>query len=121
MSEIPKEGELVDSDEDRFPKKKSYFHPLSGMVILGLDWLAFGLDFFSGFTALAVVSAATFGVTYAAVNKIQQKLHGDSPKTARKKALIGATAAGVPFPITGTLVGAAIIALSGLRGFGRKR
>jgi hypothetical protein len=118
----PVEGELVEpkggtpaaADAD-----KTYFHPLSGVVILSLDTIAFGLDLFSGFTALAVVSAATFGATYAAVKKIQVSLHGDDPKAARKKALIGATAAGVPIAITGTFVGAAILAASGLRGLSR--
>jgi hypothetical protein len=117
MSE-PKEGEVVERKEGDLPKNKTYFHPLSGMVILGVDWLAWGLDFFSGFTAVLAVAAGSFGVTYAAVTAIQQKLHGDDPKTARKKAMMGAAAAGVPFPVTGTIVGAAIIALSGLKGFG---
>ena len=121
MSQEPIEGEIVEPGTAEVSKGKTYFHPLSGAVILGLDWLDFGLDLFSGFTALAVVSAATFGATYAAVTTIQQKLHGDSPKTARKKALLGAAAAGVPFPITGTIAGAAILALSGLNGFGRRK
>jgi len=115
----PREGEVV--EPGKVPSGKTYFHPLSGAVILGLDWLAFGLDLFSGFAAVAVVSTATFGVTYAAVSTIQRKLHGDDPKTAKKKALIGAAAAGVPFPITGTIVGAAILALSGLPRLGRRR
>jgi len=114
------EGELVEPHKPGKPGR-TYYHPLSGMVILGLDWLAFGLDFFSGFTAVAVVSVATFGTTYAAVSVIQRKLHGDDAKTAKRKALLGATAAGVPFPITGTIVGAAIIALSGLPRLGRRK
>jgi len=37
-----------------------------------------------------------------------------SPSAARRKALLGAVAAGVPFPITGTILGTAILVLSGL-------
>ncbi|MBI3551220.1 MAG: hypothetical protein HY077_01775 [Elusimicrobia bacterium] len=117
----PIEGEIVDAPASALPRRASYFHPLSGMVILGLDWLAFGLDFFSGFVALAVVSALTFAATFALVSSIQSKLHGDPPKTAAWKAFLGALAAGVPFPITGTIVGAAILALSGLPRLGRRQ
>lgn len=114
MSEEPIEGEIVEPRGHEPALRKSFFHPLSGMVILGLDWLAFGLDFFSGFAALAVVSVVTFAATFMLVSLIQKRLHGDSPRAAAWKAFLGAVAAGVPFPITGTIVGAVILALSGL-------
>jgi hypothetical protein len=120
MSQEPLEGEIVEPRQPVFPEKKSFFHPLSGMVILGLDWLAFGLDFFSGFAALAVVSILTFAVTFILVSKVQRRLRGDPPQAAAVKAFLGAAAAGVPFPIAGTVVGAAIIAMSGLPRLGRR-
>lgn len=116
-----KEGEIVGPEPSPAPRKKSFFHPLSGLVILGLDWLAFGMDFFSGFAALLVVSVATFAATFALVSAIQRRLHGDSPAAAAGKAFLGAVAAGVPFPVTGTIVGAAILALSGLADLARRR
>jgi hypothetical protein len=94
-------------------KARTYFEPLSGAIILGIDWLAFGADFFSGFLALAVVAVAAFAATFYSVRRIQLRA-GDDERAAMIKALIGAAAAGVPFPVTGTIVGAAIIALSGL-------
>ena len=72
------------------------------------------MDFFSGFAALAIVSVLAFMATYIGVELVQRKLHGDSSKKAALKALLGAIAAGVPFPVTGTIVGAAILALSGI-------
>ena len=116
-----KEGEIVGPEPPVAPKKRSFFHPLSGMVILGLDWLAFGMDFFSGFAALLIVSVATFAATFAMVSLIQRRLNGDSPGAAAGKAFLGAVAAGVPFPVTGTIVGAAILALSGLPDLARRR
>lgn len=95
-------------------KSESFFHPLSGAIILGVDWLAFGLDLFSGFAALAVVSVLAFAVTFYGVAWAQLRLRKDSTNAAYLKAFLGAVAAGVPFPITGTIVGAAILALSGL-------
>lgn len=116
MKEEPVEGEVVEPAGKEPALSKSFFHPLSGIVILGLDWLAFGMDFFSGFAALAVVSVLTFVVTFMLVLRIQRHLHGDEPRVAAWKAFLGALAAGVPFPVTGTIVGAAILALSGLKG-----
>ena len=56
---------------------------------------------------LAIVAA------YAAVWRIQSRV--DAPRLAHAKAIAGAVAAGVPFPVAGTLVGGLILALSGLR------
>ena len=39
----------------------------------------------------------------------------NSPGVAHAKAAAGALAAGVPFPVTGTIVGGLILVLSGLR------
>jgi len=93
---------------------RSFFHPASGAVILGLDWLAFGTDVLTGFVELAVSSVVVFVVTYLAVQTIQRRLHGDSLQASRLKAVLGAVAAGLPFPIGGTILGAAILLMSGL-------
>jgi hypothetical protein len=106
-------GEAAGEKPRAVGKARTFFEPLSGAVILGVDWLAFGADFFSGGLALGIVAVAAFGATFYSVRKLQLRA-GDSEKAALYKALIGATAAGVPTPITGTLVGAAILALSGL-------
>jgi hypothetical protein len=57
------EGEVVSEGGEPPPNRalkasRSFFEPLSGAVILGVDWLAFGADFFSGFLALAIVAVA---------------------------------------------------------------
>jgi hypothetical protein len=58
---------------------------------------------------------AAFGLCFVVVDRIQRRWHGDDPKRARIKALIGAAAAGAPFAITGTVVGGLILVLSGLK------
>mgnify|MGYP001589635633 FL=1 len=95
--------------------KPTFFHPLSGAVILVVDWLAFGADSATVGLTLALTSAAAFLVTFSAVAAVQMRLRGDAPRQACLKALLGAAAAGVPLPIAGTFVGAAILALSGLK------
>jgi hypothetical protein len=96
-------------------ERRTFYHPASGMAILGLDWLFFGLGWELGPVSMALSCAAAFGVCYVVVERIQRRWHGDDPKRARIKALIGATAAGVPFAITGTVVGGLILVLSGLK------
>lgn len=115
MKEV--EGEIIDPQppEERRPAPgRSFYHPLSGAVILAVDWACFGLDFFTGFGAILFASTLAFCVTFYAVLTIQRRLRGDAPGPALAKALLGAVAAGLPFPIFGTIVGAAILALSGL-------
>lgn len=94
---------------------KPFFQRASGAAILAVDWLCFGLEWELGPLSLAVMSLAAFVVTYAVVWRIQTRLGGDDARRAHGKAFLGALAAGVPFPVTGTVVGAAILALSGLK------
>ncbi|MBI3288888.1 MAG: phosphoribosylaminoimidazole carboxylase [Elusimicrobia bacterium] len=97
------------------PARRPFFHPASGAAILGVDWLCFGFEWEFGPLSLAAVCAAAFVVTYAAVWRVQTRLGGDDARRAHAKALLGALAAGAPFPVTGTVVGGTILALSGLR------
>lgn len=94
--------------------RRSFYHPASGLAILGFDWLFFGLEWQLGPVSLAAGCLAAFALTYAVVSRVQTRWCGDDPRRARLKALLGAAAAGVPFPVTGTVVGAFILALSGL-------
>lgn len=94
---------------------RPFFQRASGAVILIVDWLCFGLEWELGPVSMAAMSLAAFAVTYAAVWKIQSRVGGDDARRAHAKAFLGALAAGVPFPVTGTVVGGLILALSGLR------
>jgi hypothetical protein len=98
--------------------KKTFFHPASGLAILVIDWLFFGLEWELGPVSLVLSCAAAFGLCYAVVKRIQERLHGDDPRSARNKALFGAAAAGAPFAIGGTVVGGLILVLSGLKASG---
>jgi hypothetical protein len=94
-------------------RRRTFFHFFSGLAILGVDWLAFGVDLPTKFLLTPLVCLVAFGVTFWAVARIQRD-DGDSPKAAYLKAFLGGLAAGVPFPIMGTVVGAGILVLSGL-------
>lgn len=120
----PGEPEVIDAEiisetesvrpASRLASGRTFFHPISGLAILLFDWLAFGFDLPSGFILTAITSFGAFVATFASVYWIQRHEHNDISSRAALKAFLGAVAAGVPFPITGTLVGAGILLLSGL-------
>jgi len=97
-----------------FAGLRTFYHPGSGVVILGLDWLTFGTDFMTGFLALPLLCVLAFVVTFPIVYVIQLKWSRDTVGAAFGKAFLGAFLVALPFPITGTMLGAAILALAGL-------
>jgi hypothetical protein len=103
-----------DKDAVPFAGLRTFYHPASGVVILGLDWLAFGTDFMTGFLALPELCVLSFLISFALVLAVQLKWTKDTKPVAIGKAFFGAFLVGLPFPITGTILGAAILALSGL-------
>ena len=106
-------------NEPSLEPRRPFFQRASGAAILAVDWLCFGLEWELGPVSMAVMSVTAFVVTYAIVWKVQTRLGGDDANRAHGKAFLGALAAAVPFPVTGTLVGGAIVALSGLKRTGR--
>ncbi len=97
-----------------FEGLRTFYHPASGVVILGLDWLTFGTDLFTGFLAVPVMCVLSFLISFALIFAIQRKWSRDAIPSALGKSFMGAFLVGLPFPITGTMLGAAILALSGL-------
>jgi hypothetical protein len=115
---VPKDAPLppppANESSVPFANLKTFYHPASGVIILGLDWLAFGTDFLTGFLALPVICVLSFLVSFALIFAAQLKWTKDSVPNAIGKAFLGAFLVGLPFPITGTFLGAAILILSGL-------
>lgn len=113
---VPKDAALPQPPRDRVPFEglKTFYHPASGVVILALDWLLFGSDLMTEFLALPVMCVLGFLATFPLVLLIQRAWSRNSWAGAVGKAFLGAFMVGLPFPITGTLLGAAILALAGL-------
>ncbi|HBL19174.1 MAG: hypothetical protein A2X36_14840 [Elusimicrobia bacterium GWA2_69_24] len=106
-------GRIPESAREPERRLKTFFHPYSGFVILGADWLAFGIELPTGMVLAPVVSLFTFAAVFWIVSRIQL-YYGDQRRAAYFKAFLGALAAGVPYPVAGTAVGTAILLLSGL-------
>lgn len=100
---------------------KPALHAASGALILGVDWIFFGADAITLGASVVVTSIAAFAITAAGVFWIQRRKAGDSAARAALKALFGGAVAGVPTSIGGTVVGAAVLLLSGLRRRGSRQ
>ena len=113
---VPKGDELPATSSDRVPFDglKTFYHPASGVVILALDWLLFGTDLMTDLLATPVMCVLGFLLTFPIVLLIQRGWSRNNWASAIGKAFLGAFMVGLPFPVTGTLLGAAILMLSGL-------
>ncbi len=100
--------------EAPFANWRTFYHPASGVVILGLDWISCGTDLLTGLLAIPVISALSFLISFPVIYAIQARWAKNTMAGAFGKALLGAILIAIPTPITGTLLGAAILALSGL-------
>jgi hypothetical protein len=98
------------------PLPKRFMLPATGLLVMGLDWLLFSEEAASfglliPFTSLVGFLAGSIG-TY-----LLQTRNGLDPKPiAALKGLLAGILVGIPFPLAGTLAGAAILASSGLAG-----
>lgn len=93
---------------------RTFYHPASGVVILGIDVIVFGPEMLSGFLDTPIMCVLAFLVTLPLVFLIQLKWSRDTGARAFGKAFLGAFLAGLPFSIAGTMLGAAVLALAGL-------
>jgi hypothetical protein len=115
---LPKDAQAsrspVDSHPVPFDGLRTFYHPASGVIILGIDVLVFGPEMLSGFLDTPIMCVLAFLATFPLVFLIQWKWARNNKATAFGKAFIGAFLAGLPFSIAGTMLGAAVIALAGL-------
>ena len=98
-----------------YPMPSRFMLPLTGLWILGLDWLIFSqnIAWTAGLaTPLAVVLGFIFGS--AGTFFVQRRFARESGLKAAVKALVAGIVVGIPFPIAGTAVGAWILVASGL-------
>ena len=88
--------------------------PLTGIWILGLDWLLFSSNVLSAGLATPVVVALGFLLGGIGTLFLQKRIAGDSLWKALLKALVAGVVVGVPWPLTGSLLGGWILLAAGL-------
>lgn len=89
-------------------------HPLSGIAILAIDNLFFGVKLATAGIAWPITMSFAFLLSFLAVWLIQRVWVGERGGKSFLKALVAGFIAGVPTSIGGTLLGAWVIARSGL-------
>lgn len=94
--------------------------PLSGLWIVGLDWLLFSSNAAS--LGLATPVSVGLGFVLGSVGTLifQRGLANDPWWKAGIKAFVAGVLVGVPWPIGGTIAGGWILIASGLNQFTRK-
>lgn len=90
------------------------FHPASGALILGIDWLLFSGGVLTLGVSTPVLLVLGGLATTIAVAGIQSRYRSDGRGRSILKGVFGGIAVGVPLPIAGTGLGGLILALSGL-------
>jgi drug/metabolite transporter (DMT)-like permease len=103
------------------PRRKLWFHPMSGLLILGVDWFFFAPEAMTGALAAIITSPLAFFITMIGVFWIQRRRNGDSFSSALLKALLGGIVAGIPTSISGTIFGTLVLVLSGLSSWNQRQ
>jgi ABC-type Mn2+/Zn2+ transport system permease subunit len=89
-------------------------HPVSGILILGLDWLLFSGSAITLGASTLVLAGIGFTLGGLGTGLVQRSFHGDGLAKTLLKGLLAGIAVGIPLPVAGTAVGAGILALSGI-------
>ncbi len=92
----------------------SVLHPVSGLLILGLDWALFSENAMTLGLSTLVVIVVGFVLAGLGTGLTQRVCHDDSVGKAVLKGLLAGITVGIPLPVAGTAVGGGILALSGL-------
>ena len=94
--------------------KRGLLLPLTGIWILALDWLLFSSNVLTAGIATPVVVAIGFFVGGIGTLILQKRVAGDPYWKAMLKAIAAGVVVGVPWPLTGSLLGGWILLAAGL-------
>ena len=103
------------------PRRRYWLHPTSGLLILGVDWLFFAPEAATAEFAAIVTSPLAFLITSIGVFWIQRRKNQDTLAAAALKAVLSGIVAGIPTSIGGTILGTAVLLLSGLSKWNQRR
>jgi hypothetical protein len=96
------------------PLPRRFMLPATGLLMLGLDWFLFSGE--AATVGLAAPATAFFGFLAGSLGAyhLQRRFGLDTRPAALGKALLAGLFVGVPFPLAGTVVGAWVLATTGL-------
>ncbi|WP_339908635.1 hypothetical protein [Symmachiella dynata] len=88
--------------------------PLTGVWVLGLDWLLFGSNSLMGGLATPIIMVLGFLLGGAGTLFFQKQFAKDPLWKAILKALVIGVVVGTPAPVAGTLIGGWILVAAGI-------
>ncbi len=89
--------------------------PLTGILILALDWLLFSSNLVTAGLATPIVMAIGFLLGGGGTLILQKWIAKDPLWKALAKALVAGIVVGAPWPLAGTLVGGWILLAAGMK------
>ena len=95
-------------------------HPLSGALILGLDWVLFSGNVALGGIAAPALMGAGFVLGSIGTACVQRFVAQDTRLNSALKGFGAGLVVGAPLPVAGTVVGGAVLTLSGLTSLKRR-
>ena len=98
-------------------KTFTLLHPMSGVLVIALDYLCFGAEL--PLVTIPLVCLFAFLGSGFGVYIIQRNLAGNSRTKSLLKALICGIITAFPTPVFGTVLGSLVLAVSGLQWFER--
>jgi|TARA_B110000495_G_scaffold158168_1_gene141983 hypothetical protein len=110
-SAAPRSAPMAESER---PARGMRMHPFSGGLMLLVDNICFGATALTGGALLPLVVVGAFSVTACGTFLAQKFLDKDSFGEALAKSFFAGVLTGIPTPIAGTIVGGAILGISGL-------
>jgi hypothetical protein len=96
------------------PVPGRFMLPVTGLLIMGLDWLCFSEEAATLGLAIPLTSLVGFLAGAFGTYHLQRKYGLDSRPTAWLKSLLAGFLVGIPLPLGGTLLGAWILTQSGV-------
>jgi len=90
------------------------FHPVTALLVLGIDWMIFGGTAATGGLGLFFFCVLGFFGGFAAGTLCQRVIARDSWSASLLKGLVTGALVGVPLPVAGTAAGGFILTFFGL-------
>jgi hypothetical protein len=101
-------------ERDLVSELAGLFHPVTGMLVLGLDWAMFGGTAATMGLAMFLMCGVGFLTGFSGTAIVQKMLGKDSWRVSLIKGAVAGLVVGVPFPVAGTTLGGLILAISSL-------
>lgn len=108
-----------DSMSAKRPSGSFILHPLSGLLILVLDYTCFGGEVVTVGLGLLLTCLMAFVLAGTGIFLVQRMIEEEPFGKALAKAFVGGLVTGAPTPIFGTIFGTLILGVSGLNLLGR--